>query len=111
MESQQIRLTFVTPDGAQTEVIAPAGHTVMKAASDHGIEGIAAECGGSMSCGTCHVYLDAATFERLGAPVEAELDMLDIVAAAREPTSRLSCQLVLGADLEGAVVTIPEQQF
>lgn len=111
MDASTVKLTFVSPNGDQTEIAAPAGHTVMKVASDNGIEGIAAECGGSMSCGTCHVYLDAAAFGRIDAPTEAELDMLDLVASARQPTSRLSCQLVLGTALDGAVVTIPEEQF
>ncbi|HET9628398.1 MAG TPA: 2Fe-2S iron-sulfur cluster-binding protein [Novosphingobium sp.] len=111
MVPPNIKLTFVSPEGDHTEIAGPAGHTVMKVASDNGIEGIAAECGGSMSCGTCHVYLDAAAFERIEAPNEAERDMLDLVASARQPTSRLSCQVVLGEALDGAVVTIPEQQF
>jgi ferredoxin len=53
-------------------------------------------CGGQMSCCTCHVYLDPATFASLPPPEEAELDMLDLAHEPRPDQSRLGCQVRLG---------------
>lgn len=111
MDTQKIAFSFVSPDGDRQDVTASPGETVMQVAYQHGIEGIAAECGGSMSCGTCHVVLDAAAFERLDAPTEGEIEMLDLVSSARQPTSRLSCQVKVSEGLAGASVQIPESQF
>lgn len=110
MQARKVKFTFVMSDGERREVEGVPGKTVMDVARDNGIEGIAALCGGSMSCGTCHVYLDAASFSRLGAPDGAEIDMLDLVEGGRRATSRLSCQIRVDTDLEGAVFEIPETQ-
>lgn len=108
----KISFTFVAEaDGTRHDVTGAPGDTVMEVAYANGIEGVAAECGGSMSCGTCHVYLDEATYARLEEPTENENDMLDIVSSERRPTSRLSCQVILAEALADAEVTIPESQF
>jgi 2Fe-2S ferredoxin len=111
MDSAKVKFAFVSSDGNHREVEGRDGETVMQVAYDNGIEGIAAECGGSMSCGTCHVYLDEVTYARTDAPSESENDMLDIVSSDRRPTSRLSCQIKIDARFQGAQVTIPESQF
>ncbi|MGE5722138.1 MAG: 2Fe-2S iron-sulfur cluster-binding protein [Sphingomonadales bacterium] len=111
MEAQKIKFTFVSADDTRQEVEGAPGETVMEVASANGIEGVVAECGGSMSCGTCHVYLDEASFARIEAPSENENDMLDIVSSERRPTSRLSCQVKIVDSLSGAEVSIPESQF
>ena len=72
-------------------------------------------CGGQMSCCTCHVYLDEATFALFGGtPSEAEQDMLDLAYEPREHQSRLACQVVLKnehfkteSDPKPITVTIP----
>ncbi|SKB79744.1 2Fe-2S iron-sulfur cluster-binding protein [Sphingopyxis flava] len=111
MESQNIKFQFVSADGEARDVEGQIGETVMEVAYATGIKGIAAECGGSMSCGTCHVFLDKASFERIEAPSESELDMLDIVSSDRRPTSRLSCQIKLTPEFVDAEVHIPESQY
>ena len=59
-----------------------------------------------MSCSTCHIILDEKTYNKLGPPCEAEMDMLDL---AFEPTdtSRLGCQIVMHEDIDGLIITIP----
>lgn len=111
MESKKIKFTFVSADDTRQEVEGSPGETVMQVAYANGIEGIAAECGGSMSCGTCHVYLDEASFARIDTPSENEIDMLDLVSSERHATSRLSCQIRIDARFSGAEVNIPESQF
>lgn len=103
-------LVFIHPDGTEEGFEAPAGVSLMQAATGRGVAGIVAECGGSLACATCHVYVDAAWAARLPPPQDDELAMLDCTAAPRRPTSRLSCQITLTPDLHGLTVTVPERQ-
>ncbi len=82
----------------------------MEGAVDANIPGIEAECGGMCSCATCHVYVDPAWFEAISAPDHIERDMLECVLDLEE-TSRLSCQIEVGDELDGLVVRLPESQI
>jgi 2Fe-2S ferredoxin len=104
-------ITFFLSDGTEQGFEAPEGVSLMQAASGFGVPGIVADCGGAAVCGTCHVYVDEAWAHRLPAPDATELDRLDWTAAERRPTSRLSCQIRLTADLQGLVVHVPETQY
>ncbi|MBI3462568.1 MAG: 2Fe-2S iron-sulfur cluster binding domain-containing protein [Planctomycetes bacterium] len=68
-----VRVTFVEPGGAARSEELPEGWTLMQAAVARGVEGIVADCGGSCSCGTCHVYVDPADLARLPPPDTTEL--------------------------------------
>ena len=103
-------ITFILPDGSEQGLEAPEGVSVMQAAGGAGIRGIVAECGGSAMCATCHVYVDEGWAARLPAPLPNELEMLECTAAERVPTSRLSCQIRMSAELDGLVVRLPERQ-
>ncbi|MCF8479204.1 MAG: 2Fe-2S iron-sulfur cluster binding domain-containing protein [Rhodospirillum sp.] len=105
------RITFITADGAETTVDATVGDSVMRVARDANVPGIAAECGGAKMCATCHVYVDEAWFDRVGAAPEDEQDMLEFAASEARETSRLSCQITLSPDLDGLVVHLPESQI
>ena len=52
------KLNFVAADGKTWSIDAESGVTVKDIAQEHQIPGIVADCGGSMSCATCHVYVD-----------------------------------------------------
>jgi 2Fe-2S ferredoxin len=91
--------------------VGKSGRSLMRTAVDAGIDGIAADCGGCLTCATCHVIVDAAWAEKLSPPTDDELAMLEMTAAPRRPTSRLSCQLVLSAELDGLVVQLPATQY
>lgn len=101
---------YVLKDGTTKTVEATEGSSVMETAVRHNVRGIDAECGGSCSCATCHVYVDEAFFDRLTPPDEMESDLLEGVAAERRPTSRLSCQIQITAALDGLVVRVPPRQ-
>lgn len=94
------------------EVEVPAdGRSLMKAAVDAGVDGIDADCGGNLTCATCHVYVQAPWQDRLP-PVSPDEDtMLDYTAAERLPSSRLSCQIPLVPELDGLNVDVPARQF
>jgi 2Fe-2S ferredoxin len=48
---------------------------------------------------------------RLPAPGDDERSMLEFTAAARRETSRLSCQITVGPELEGLTLELPERQY
>ena len=104
------RVTFIRADGVKSDVTAEEGQTLMQVARAHLVPGIVAECGGELSCATCHVFVDEQWRELLPSKSPEEEDMLE--AAAAEPTecSRLSCQVQFAAELDGIVVTIPDVQ-
>jgi 2Fe-2S ferredoxin len=80
----------------------------MRAAERHGIPEIIAECGGAAACATCHVYV--APRPDLPKMSAMEDDMLEVTAEPRRPDSRLSCQIIMTADLDGLEVGLPETQ-
>jgi ferredoxin, 2Fe-2S len=105
-----IRIRFIQPDQTEQTIETPTGQSLMKAAVDANLKGIEADCGGTLSCATCHVMVDPAWAERLPAPVADESDMLDFASAPVEPTSRLSCQIPLTPELDGLTVRLPTTQ-
>ena len=104
------RVTYISQDQKTTTLDIDVGTSVMQAAVLHGVDGIVAECGGSCMCATCHVYV---TDEQLAMtpPMQPDEDaMLEATASPRQPNSRLSCQLVASAEMDGLVVRLPETQ-
>jgi len=103
------RIVFIEADGVRREVEATAGISLMETAREHGIAGILALCGGACVCATCHVYVDPGRLDALGAREDMEEGMLE---SAWEPraNSRLSCQVVVSAALDGLIVTVPARQ-
>ncbi len=104
------KITYVLADGTRRDIEASSGTSLMEAAIRNNVKGIDAECGGCLSCATCHVYVDEAWFAKLPAPDPDETDMLGFVAAEHQPNSRLSCQVKLDETLSGIVVRIPPKQ-
>lgn len=104
------KVIFISHDGRETAVNAIDGDNVMRTALDHDIEGIIAECGGSMMCATCHCYVDEAWVERIGPRADGEDDMLESASGEVRPTSRLSCQIRIAPELDGLVIHLPERQ-
>lgn len=104
------RIRFIQHGGREYDVDATDGDSVMRAANDHGVPGIIADCGGAMTCATCHVYVPEEWFDRLAPPSEDETTMLE-VAIDPQPNSRLSCQIIVDGALDGLTVNIPKNQF
>lgn len=103
-------ITFIHPDGAEYAFEAPEGVSLMQAAAGFGVPGIVADCRGELRCATCHVYVEDAWAGQLPPPSPAEQEMLSYTACERGPTSRLSCQIVLTAAMQGLTVRLPEWQ-
>lgn len=104
-----VRICFVHADGAVQEIEAEPDETLMAIARAKGVDGIVAECGGSMICGTCHVYVGEPWFSRLGPPDALEADMLDC-GLHQKPTSRLACQIMVSDVMDGLEIGVPPSQ-
>jgi 2Fe-2S ferredoxin len=97
------KITFRLPHDDRV-VDGEVGKSVMQVAVQAVIPGIIGECGGDMSCGTCHVYCeDQTSFKPRSADEE---DLLELVDDLRD-TSRLSCQLRLTEATAEVVVEVP----
>ena len=105
-ETITVRVCFIDARGRRHEVVAATGLTVMQAAVAHGVAGIDAICGGACSCATCHVYVDAPWYERVGPPLGAELELLFALDESRDD-SRLGCQVTLVQALDGMTLRVP----
>ncbi len=81
----------------------------MEAAVENEITGIEAQCYGAGVCGTCHLYVADDWLGAAGAKSEWEQAMLHALPLAR-PNSRLSCQIVLSEQIDGAHFVLPERQ-
>ncbi|MGV8984848.1 MAG: 2Fe-2S iron-sulfur cluster-binding protein [Cypionkella sp.] len=103
-----MKATWIQPDGSQTTLDVAAGNSLMEAATARNIPGIIGECGGSLSCATCHVVVDLDWFARTGEVGTFEDQMLDVAEAERQPTSRLSCQIKMTAALDGIILQVPK---
>lgn len=99
-----------SPDGQSHTVEARPGASVMETAVKHGVPGIVAECGGGLSCATCHVYVSPEFLEKTGIAEDFEDEMLDDTVSERQANSRLSCQIRMTDELDGLEVTIAPEQ-
>ena len=95
--------------GNQKKIEVPNGLSVMEGAVRNNILGIDADCGGTMACATCHVYVEENWFNKIPKAEEAEIDMIDMALEPKK-NSRLSCQIIVSDELNGLVVTTPEKQ-
>jgi 2Fe-2S ferredoxin len=96
--------------GPPTELQCKPGQTLMQAAVEANVPGIEADCGGLMTCATCHVYVREPFLSALPAQSADELAMLEYTASPRRENSRLSCQIELGGALDGLTVDLPATQ-
>jgi len=103
------KITYIENNKKTHTIEVANGLSVMEGAVQNNVPGIDADCGGSMACATCHVYVKEEWFDKLPKKEEGEEDMIDM---AHEPSefSRLSCQLTVSDKLDGLVVKLPDKQ-
>ena len=102
-----MKVSFVTSEGDRVDATGEPGDSLLRVAQAAGMP-LEGTCEGQMACSTCHVVVDKDWFDRLPEASEEEEDMLDLAAGVRR-TSRLSCQIVLGEELDGLTVSIPAE--
>ena len=103
-----MKATWILPDGREVAAEVAEGQSLMEAAVAIGVPLVIGECGGNMSCATCHVYVTEPWRAATGAPGTFEDDMLDVTDAERRPESRLSCQIRMSPALDGIVLRVPQ---
>jgi 2Fe-2S ferredoxin len=103
------KIVFIESTGARHTVDVAAGHSVMQAATENFTPGIIAECGGCLTCATCHGYVDDAWLSKVPPRSRDEEAMLEGALDPR-PNSRLTCQIVVTNDLDGLIVHLPVRQ-
>ena len=103
------KITYQDTKGNSKTIEVENGLTIMEGAIQNEIPGIDADCGGSMACATCHVYVEEKWLAKLPKPEEAEVDMIDMAYEPKK-NSRLSCQIIVSDELDGLTVAIPAQQ-
>tara|TARA_Y100001970_G_scaffold247740_1_gene316706 strand:+ start:56 stop:376 length:321 start_codon:yes stop_codon:yes gene_type:complete len=103
------KITYVEHSGKTHTIEVANGLTVMEGAVQNNIPGIDADCGGSMACATCHVYVKEEWFNKLPKKEDGEEDMIDMAFEPKK-NSRLSCQIMVSDQLDGLVVDLPEKQ-
>ena len=103
------KITYIDYQDNSKTIDVENGLTVMEGAIQNDIPGIDADCGGSMACATCHVYVEEKWLDKIQKVEEAEVDMIDMAYEPKK-NSRLSCQLIVTDELDGLKVTTPAQQ-
>tara|TARA_B110000211_G_scaffold210840_1_gene249213 strand:- start:435 stop:755 length:321 start_codon:yes stop_codon:yes gene_type:complete len=103
------KITYKDSRGKSKTIEVNNGLSVMEGAIQNDIPGIDADCGGSMACATCHVYVEDKWFNTIQKAEEAEVDMIDMAYEPKK-NSRLSCQLIVSDELDGLIVTTPQKQ-
>ena len=66
------KITYIEHTNKEHIVEVPNNMSVMEGAIQNNIPGIDADCGGSMACATCHVYVDEKWFNKLEKKDEGE---------------------------------------
>ena len=103
------KITYIEHNGKKHTIDVANGLSIMEGAVQNNIPGIDADCGGSMACATCHVYVKEEWFNNLPQKEQGEEDMLDMAFEPKK-NSRLSCQILVSKELDGIVVDLPKKQ-
>lgn len=99
-------VTYILHDGRELTIDVPIGQSVMDGSVRNNLPGIVAECGGSCSCATCHVYVDEAWQDAFDEVTGEERDLLEFADGSRA-NSRLACQLIISETSDGVRVVVP----
>ena len=103
------KINYTDKSGNIMSVEVESGLSVMEGALQNNVPGIDADCGGSMACATCHVYVEEKWLDKLPKAEDGEIDMIDMAFEPKK-NSRLSCQIIVSDELDGLTVVTPEKQ-
>ena len=103
-----MKATWILADGREITADVKPGLNLMEAAVAANVPGVIGECGGSLSCATCHVLVANASASRTGGPATFEDSILDATEADRTAHSGLSCQITMSAAIDGIVLHVPQ---
>ena len=100
------KVVYVLPDEAEQIVEIREGENLMQAGVQAGVPTIEGECGGEMSCATCHVWIGEPWSAKIRRASQDELDLLEADDNYCDD-SRLGCQVKFTAEIDGIVAKIP----
>ena len=103
------KITYKDYQGNSKTIEVESGLSVMEGAIQNEIQGIDADCGGSMACATCHIYVNDNWLDKIPKAEDAEVDMIDMAFEPKK-NSRLSCQIIVSDEIDGLEVNIPSKQ-
>ncbi|MDP3170892.1 MAG: 2Fe-2S iron-sulfur cluster-binding protein [Polaromonas sp.] len=106
-----ITINFIAAGAQPIRAEGKIGQSVMEAAVAAGVSGIAADCGGMLTCATCHVMVEEPVATLLPPADGEERAMLAFTAMPATSASRLSCQIILKPELDGLTVELPASQY
>lgn len=94
------KVTLIDENGNDVRSFnAESGLSLMENLRNNDAEDLLAICGGLCACATCQIYLDEASYAKVGGPGEVEAEMID-GSGVKKATSRLSCQIKVSDNLE-----------
>lgn len=103
------RISFTAPDSTVHTVEAEDGESLMRVALQNDVPGIVGECGGELTCGTCHIYVPTEWQDRAGVQSDGEQELLSMMDDVR-PESRLACQIEVNPGLDTLKIQISTYQ-
>ncbi len=103
----KVKIHVIDRTGKAHELEAVEGEALMNTLSSANL--VEATCGGACSCATCQVYVDAAWLDQLPPVAGDERQMLPELLNSL-PNSRLACQVVMTATLDGIRMTVAPEQ-
>lgn len=100
-----VNVIFTDGEGNEQELSCTEGASILEIAREFDLP-LDAECDGTLSCSTCHVVIDEESYSKL---TPAGVDESDLLETAQNVTctSRLGCQVHIGAHLDGIKVSMP----
>ena len=103
------KIHFQIQNGDLVTVESLPGFSILEIAhkNDIAIEGA---CGGALACSTCHVLVKTEDFDKVclyNKSSDEEEDLLDTVFDLK-PNSRLCCQIIMRAELDGTTFILPK---
>jgi len=99
------QIVVIDREGVEHQVERAPGVRIMELLRDLDF-GVAAICGGTCSCATCHVYIDESWQDRLSPPSPDESYLVQALSSYRQSVSRLSCQIAFTEALDGIKLMI-----
>jgi len=105
-----VTINVTDREGVAEDYEIPTGGALMFALRDELELPVEGACGGSASCGTCHVYLSTDWYARLGEPSDYEMAMLDTLVHYKDGVSRLSCQISVTATIDGLTLRLAPEE-
>ena len=97
-------ITWIMEDGSKISADVKNGLNLMEAATANNVPHIEGECGGCLSCATCHVFVDPAWFARTG-----EIDDIEEYVAELEAKGvKLDKTEMADADYQEALADLNE---